>query len=219
MKPWTRSIDGSRAARRGTLASAVVAALLCATALAPTAHATVMVEVPLEQLLAEADLVVHGRVVRTGVRLAPNAEGHLEPHTVSVVQLLEVLSGAPESAEVVIDELGGRTQGVEMRIVGTPEYRRGEQLVVFLRALGDGSYRTIAMAQGHFEVLPGIGRAEAVVVRDTRAIAMASWVRGRMQLEHGQRAEMPLPSFLAYLRELAERELAERDLAERGGAR
>ena len=90
-----------------------------------------------------------------------------------------------------------------MRIVGTPEYRSREEVIVFLRALPDGGYRTYAMAQGHFEVLHAVGAAQPVVVRDTRAITMARWVNGQMSLDHGQRAEMPLAVFLQYVRELA----------------
>ena len=185
-----------------------LAALLAASVIAAPALATVMLEVPMERLVAESDLVVHGRVRDVGSRLVANAEGHFEPHTVTVLEVLEVLAGAPAAVvsaprELVVDEIGGRVQDQEMRIVGTPEYRRGEEVVVFLRALPDGGYRTYAMAQGHFEVLQAVGAAQPVVVRDTRAITMARWANGQMSLDHGQRAEMPLAVFLQYVRELA----------------
>jgi hypothetical protein len=178
-------------------------ALSLAWLVSAPADATVMIEVPMERLVAESDLVVHGRVRSVGTRLAPNAEGHLEPHTISVVSTLEVLAGVPRGSELVIDELGGEVQGRAMRIAGTPEYRRDEEVVVFLRALPDGSYRTYAMAQGAFEVLPSLVGAERVVVRDTRAISMVRWAsNGSMQLDHGARREMPLRVFLDYLRGL-----------------
>jgi hypothetical protein len=191
-------------------------ALASALALATSsARATVMIEVPLERLVAESDLVVHGRVTRTGARLVANDGGHHEPHTVAVVALLEVLRGTPPAAEVLVDEIGGRVQDTEMRIAGTPEYRVGEEVVLFLRALPDGSYRTYAMAQGAFEVLPALPGAERVVVRDTRAVSMARWSQGQMRLDHGEVAAMPLATFLAYVREVADM----LELAEIGGAR
>lgn len=169
---------------------------------AAPAHATVMIEVPMERLVDEADLVVHGRVTATGARLEPNADGRLEPHSITVVRVTEVLAGTPRGSELVIDEIGGAVQGRAMRIAGTPEYRVGEEVVLFLRALPGGEYRTYAMAQGAFEVLPAVGAAEAVVVRDTRAVSMARWAAGTMQLDHGQRAQMPLAAFLEYVRAL-----------------
>jgi hypothetical protein len=194
------------------LRSLALAMLVLACGLARSAaRATVMIEVPFDRLVAESDLVVHGRVVRTGARLVDEGGG-LEPHSVAVLALIEVLRGTPPGAEVVIDEIGGRVQGTEMRIAGTPEYRQGEEVVVFLRALPDGTYRTYAMAQGRFEVLPALAGAERVVVRDTRAVAMARWSRGRMALDHGAVAAMPLGELLAYVRSVV-------DAVEAGGAR
>lgn len=189
--------------RWSTARAALVAAVVAMASGATAARATVMVEVSMERLVAESDLVVHGRVTATGTRLAPNEAGRLEPHTITIVRVIEVLAGVPRGSELVIDELGGEIQGHGMRIAGTPEYRPGEEVVLFLRALPNGEYRTYAMAQGAFEVLPAVGAAEPVVVRDTRAIAMASWVGGAMTLDHGQRAEMPLSAFLGYVRALA----------------
>lgn len=194
------------------LALVVWASCVCTLCVASTASATVMVEVPLERLVAEADLVVHARITATGARLVANAEGRFEPHTVAVAQTIEVLSGVPRGRELVIDELGGDVQGRAMRIAGTPSYRAGEEVVLFLRALPGGEYRTYAMAQGAFEVLPGVGAAEAVVVRDTRLVAMARWRGGQMQLEHGARAEMPLAAFLETVRAIV-------SALEAGGAR
>lgn len=180
-----------------------LATLALATTVAARAEATVMIEVPMERLVAESDLVVHARVLSTGSRLAPNADGRFEPHTITIVQVIEVLAGVPRASDIVIDELGGDVQGRAMWIAGTPEYRRGEEVVVFLRALPDGSYRTYAMAQGAFEILPSLA-GERVVVRDTRAVSMARWAsNGSMQIDHGARAEMPLGAFLDYVRALA----------------
>ena len=187
---------------RGFVRALTLAAAIALGSASATAHATVMIEVPMERLVVEADLVVHGRVITTGARLVPNAEGHLEPHSIAIVGVSEVLAGAPRGRELVIDEIGGEVQGRAMRIAGTPSYRAGEEVVLFLRALPSGEYRTYAMAQGAFEVLPAIGAAQPIVVRDTRAVSMARWASGAMQIDHGQRAEMPLAAFLDYVRAL-----------------
>jgi len=202
-----RASDGKNEHRLRALAGAGLAALLATLAWLGVAHATVMVEVPFDRLVAESDVIVHARVVRTGSRLVADADGLFTPHTLTELEVFEPLKG-PQMTRVLVDELGGEVQGRGTWIDGTPRYRRGEECVVFLRALPDGSYRTYAMAQGHFEVRPGVPGVAATVVRDTSAIGMASWASGPMTIQPGTVASMPLVAFLDYVRDLAT-ELAE----------
>lgn len=168
---------------------------------ATNASATVMVEIPFERLTREADLIVHARVLRTGSRMVQEA-GHFEPHTVSTLEVLEALRGTA-TGEVLIDEIGGTSQRGTTWIAGTPRYRVNEEVVVFLRRLPNGAYRTHGMAQGHFEVLPGVPGTAAMVARDTQTIGMASWQNGQMSVTSGSVVTMRLDAFLAYVRQLS----------------
>ena len=165
------------------------------------ASATVMVEIPFERLTREADLIVHARVLRTGSRMTQEA-GHFEPHTVSTLQVLGTLRGQA-NGEVLIDEIGGTSTRGTTWIAGTPRYRMNEEVVVFLRRLPTGAYRTHGMAQGHFEVLPGVPGTAALVARDTQTIGMATWQNGQMSVTSGRVVTMPLDAFLAYVRQLS----------------
>ncbi len=193
---------GMSGRRFRALAGGALAALLATLTWLGVARATVMVEVPFDRLAAQADAIVHGRVLRTGSRLVADADGTFTPHTITEIEVFEPIRG-PRVTRILIDELGGEVQGHGMWIDGTPRYRRGEECVVFLRALPDGHYRTYAMAQGHFEVVPGVAGVAPVVVRDTSAIGMASWARGPMTIQPGTVASMPLAAFLDYVRDLA----------------
>jgi len=215
MKRRPRAPHGNHEQRRA-LAGAGLAALLATLTWLGVARATVMVEVPLDRLAAEADVIVHGRVLRTGGRLVGDADGVFTPHTLTEIEVFESFKG-PQISRVLVDELGGEVQGHGMWIDGTPRYRRGEECVVFLRALPDGHYRTYAMAQGHFEVRPGVPGVAPVVVRDTSAIGMASWASGPMTIQPGTVASMPLTAFLDYVRDLAT-EVAQATLPGAGGA-
>jgi hypothetical protein len=194
---------GLGGARRPRVAPGVVVlAMLAVATFAATARATVMVEIPFDRLARESDAIVHGRVLRTGSRLVADESGFFTPHTMTELEVIEPLAG-DVGERVVIDEIGGTYQGGGMWIEGTPRYRRGEEVVVFLRALPGGRFRTYGMAQGHFEVRPGVPGVEPSVVRDTSAIGMASWVRGTMSIQPGAVASMPLGAFLDYVRDLA----------------
>jgi hypothetical protein len=198
VRGWLDRFAGARA-RLGR----VMLAWAAMAAFAATAHATVMVEIAFDRLAGESDAIVHGRVLRTGARLVADDGGLFTPHTLTEIAVIEPLKG-DVGERIVIDEIGGTYQGGGMWIEGTPRYRRGEETVVFLRALPGGHFRTYGMAQGHFEVRPGVPGVEASVVRDTTAIGMASWARGPMEIQPGAVASMPLGAFLDYVRDLAD---------------
>jgi hypothetical protein len=181
-----------------------MAAIACAMVLGTLApaRATVMVEVPLADLARDADVIVRGVVERVGVRLQVEA-GRSEPHTRITLRVSEWIKGTGD-ALVRIDEIGGATPLGGLAIAGTPQYRRGDEVVVFLRRTPEGGLRTYAMAQGLFVVQRGAPGTEDVVVRDTRELGLASWAGGEMTVDHGSLRSMRVEDFLGYLRDLME---------------
>lgn len=182
-----------------TLCRTLIAALMLATA--STASATVMVEVPLEDLIQQADVIVHGTVVSTAVRLEMR-EGALEPQTITTIRVREWIAGG--GGEVVeLRELGGVWQGGGVRFDGTPEYRAGEEVVVFLERRRDAArdLRTLAMVQGKFEVRHGAPGVPSCVLRDLSGIAFARWADGQQTVsEPGEDPAMELETFLDFVR-------------------
>jgi len=191
-----------RPSRRAWMSAVAVGGLAIVTGTTTGARATVMVEVPFDRMARESDVIVHGRVLRTGSRLVIDAHGSV-PHTLTELEVFEPIKGSV-GARLVIDEIGGEVQERGAWIAGTPRYRRNEECIVFLRALPEGNYRTYAMAQGHFEVRPGVTGVAPSVVRDTSAVGLASWVRDAMTIQPGRIASMPLAAFLDYVRDVAE---------------
>ena len=182
-----------------TLCRTLIAALTLATA--STASATVMVEVPLEDLIQQADAIVHGTVVSTAVRLEMR-EGALEPQTITTIRVREWIAGGG-GEEVELRELGGVWQGGGVRFDGTPEYRAGEEVVVFLERRRDEArdLRTLAMVQGKFEVRHGAPGVPSCVLRDLSGIAFARWADGQQTVsEPGEDPAMELETFLDFVR-------------------
>ncbi|UJR80573.1 hypothetical protein [Sandaracinus amylolyticus] len=181
------------------IALAALSIVVAATVFQPRARATVMVEVPLEAMVRDADAIVVGVVENVGARLVMSPSGGAEPHTITTLRVREWVKGS--GGELVrIDELGGETDIVSTRIAGTPEYTRGDEVVVFLRRTPDGALRTYAMVQGRFSILRGFAGADDVVVRDTTSVGFATWASGPMAIEHGGVRAMRLDDFLAYVR-------------------
>jgi hypothetical protein len=180
----------------------LIAALVLATAsTASTASATVMVEVPLEDLIRQADVIVRGTVTSSAVRLEMR-EGTLEPQTLTTLRVTEWIAGSGGET-VQLRELGGEWQGGGVRYDGTPEYRIGEEVVVFLERRPEAPHdlRTLAMVQGKFSIRHGVPGVPSVVVRDLSGIAFASWADGRQTVsEPGHDPAMELETFLDFVR-------------------
>ncbi len=124
--------------------AAVVAGLL-----ATPIHATTFVALDQEQLADISDAAVLGTVV--AIQSGRSADtGAIQTDIDVAVE--EVLFGEIDEAVVVIREAGGRVDGEEEWNYGAPSFHRGERIMVFLSATGDGTFRTTAMALGKFRV-------------------------------------------------------------------
>jgi hypothetical protein len=157
--------------------------VVLALGLSTPAQATVMVEVPIDDMAYVADAIVLGRVDRVSVRLELSGSEPM-PWTVSTIRVERWLHGSG-GAEVKIEELGGDFQGTEVRVAGTPEYQAGERVLVFLRRDDAGRYRTYGMAQGKFAVRASVD-GPTLAMRDLGDIAFAHWSGGAMQVDgHG----------------------------------
>lgn len=175
--------------RRSLLVWAARCAVFVAMAVgsSPLARATVMVEIPLEDMVATADALVRGVVVRTGTRVVVGADG-LEPWTHTWIRVDEWMHGQAAQRVIQVREPGGRYEGAEVSVSGTPRYVPGEQVVVFLaRDVRPGlPYRTLQMAQGKFRVTFSKERRESIVVRDVDDVSFARWRDGQLSLEPAQ---------------------------------
>lgn len=180
----------------------VAAAMALAAAMSwPTpAEATVMVEVPLERLVDDADAIVLGRVQSVDVQMVLR-DGSVEPNTLAGVRVERWLKGNG-GGNVTVRELGGVHRAGGMWIDGTPRYRVGEEVLLFLvhHPEHPGDYRTYAMAQGKLLVRRGVPGTPDIALRDLEGIAFAHWADGAMQVEDaGGEPAMQLSELLAFI--------------------
>jgi hypothetical protein len=117
-------------------------------ALAAPAGAAVAVAASVEDLAAESDAVLRGRVESRAARWTEDRR-HLRTEVVLVVN--ERWRGvAPERVVVVVP--GGVLGDVGQRVDGAPAFEDREEVVVFLRRLPGGAFRVHGLAQGKFRV-------------------------------------------------------------------
>ena len=110
--------------------------------------ATSIVPVTARELVARADVIVHGVVV--GSHVGEDALGR--PETITIITPLEVLKGHVSGA-LVLHQLGGELpDGRFFKLWGRPEYEAGHEVVVFAIARAEGGYQTAELILGKFEV-------------------------------------------------------------------
>jgi hypothetical protein len=160
---------------------------------ASVVHGTIMVEVPLDALVVRAELAVRGTVLRTGSRVSIT-EGVLDPNTHVWIRVDEVLAGTSPSPIVHLVEQGGRYEGVETVVSGSPRYTVGEEVVVFLTRMAgkEAIYRTLEMTQGKFRIFKDAKSGEQLMARDYSEVSVARWRKKGLEISEAS-AQKPVP--------------------------
>ena len=126
--------------RRSVMALGAILFLLASSAVLP-AHASVVERLTLDDLHGRADLVATASVLRSrGVM----ADGRIETET--VLRVDKVWRG-PRRKTVKVRTPGGVIGDVQARVAGSPSFRLGETVLVFLRR-NRGEWRTVGLFQG-----------------------------------------------------------------------
>jgi hypothetical protein len=156
--------------RRPFQACVVIALLLTGgQALLP---ATVTVPIDLSELVAQASLIVYGRVIDArGVV----TDGGTETLVTLTAPAYLKGGGGPE---VVFRVPGGTIGRYRTVVVGAPVFERGDEVVVFLRPGADGVPVVVGFSQGALHVVRDRDTAVPMVLspplaRDDRAVRVA----------------------------------------------
>jgi hypothetical protein len=117
--------------------------------------ATTFLQRPFPETVADAPVIVRGRIGSASSDWGTTAEGQKRIYTMYDLALSEVLKGPvnPDSKTLVVRELGGTKNGIGMQISGTAQFDTGEDVVVLLNNRNpDGSYDVRGMMMGKLNV-------------------------------------------------------------------
>ncbi|MFH1811838.1 MAG: hypothetical protein ABIJ09_24080 [Pseudomonadota bacterium] len=159
-------------------------------------QATTVLAVPLEQMTAEAEVVVHARV---GAQQVTWDQDHTRILTLTSIEVIEGIKGARKGDLLTIYQVAGTLDGVTFRIPGALDFAPGDEMVFFAQrfedkivsyGMGLGKYRV--QGQGPDKVvMPEFGDV-TFVKRDSDG----SYVPGGAPPE----VVLPLAAFLSRLR-------------------
>jgi hypothetical protein len=170
------------------------AAVAVALAWTGTATATVVIEKDLDDIAREADMVFVGRVVSVESRWRDEKRRSIE--TVVTFHVVEALHGV-DQRQVALAFAGGEIDGLSEVVAGMPEFRAGEEVVLFASRKASIS-PVIGFNQGCFRIEGGrVLTSESAPVTGTSE-------RGLRLGAEGQPG-MPLGEFLDDVRRRLER--------------
>lgn len=173
-----------------------IAVVAGCVACAGPAHATVLVPADFAELVREAQVVVHGRIVDvTGVW----AEGRRRVDTIVTLRAIEYFKG-DFGPTVTFRVPGGALGRYRSIVVGAPAFEVGEEVVLMLGARGPAMPYVLGLNQGVFRVVtaPPAGSKQVVpppLVPGANA--------GRLRRGDPGRRPVSLESFGAQVREAA----------------
>lgn len=113
------------------------------------AHGSTFVMLDEAQLAARSVAAVHGTVTAIESTL-DRASGGV--HTYVHIARAGLFYGALPAGDIVLRETGGSAGGTSEWVYGNPEYKVGEEVLVFVSAAADGALHTTAMAMGKFHL-------------------------------------------------------------------
>lgn len=135
---------------RISLLYGLIAPVLGAFLFASPADGSILLGLELEELTAEADRIVLGRVLFSESFLHP--DGQIGTwHRIEVER--EIRGNAADEREVIVETLGGQIGDISMRVEGEASFRVGERVLVFVRGGGPyTAFRPVGMGQGVLRV-------------------------------------------------------------------
>ena len=144
---------------------------------APTLGATVLVPAEFRQIVAGSHIIAHARVVETRPEWV---DGRRQIETVVVVQVLGSYKGEA-GGTLSFTVPGGQIGRYRSVMVGAPQFKRGDEAVLFLDGADRAALRIFGLNQGVFRVRHDPRTGHRLVVRPAlmaRSAAPERVVRG-----------------------------------------
>jgi hypothetical protein len=119
---------------------------LTSICLATPLFATTVEKMDLPQLVSVSNNIVEGRVASTETRFEENTI-----FTYTTVNISDPLKG-DRRRSVVLKHPGGVIGSRALIVSGIPQFKTGDQVIVFLRDRKDGTFDVVGLGQGKYDI-------------------------------------------------------------------
>ena len=152
--------------KAGVFSLAVVSIILSCGS---SALSTTFVVASDDTLIIEARAIVRGKVLSVTSQLDAEQD---RVFTYVTLRVNEILKGQILGRKITIKEPGGEVGNRGSLVFGTPQFSRGEKVLLYLDTWADGSLRVHQMFLGRFSIVPEAGTGKLVVTRNTPDIGV-----------------------------------------------
>lgn len=166
-------------------------ALLAVFFIAAPLFATTVFRMELKEVVGKADAIVEGHV--ESVYSQWDAQYRLVFTYISI-GVDEFLKGEPRRS-LLIRQLGGRIGSLDMNVAGMPQFREGEQVLLFLRRHNNGTFEVVGLDQGRYQIVG------SVAIAHVSGIDLVDPKSGQI-VRPAFVDRMPLAAFKAKIREM-----------------
>ena len=163
--------------------------LVAAALLAVPVFATTVKKMDLQELVKVSDAIAQGTVESIETRWEDQAI-----YTYTSIRVDESIKGGPRRAYLV-RHAGGTIGALTLDAPGTPKFKQGDQVVVFLRDRKDGTFDVVGLGQGKYDIVG------SDVMTNVSGMTLVEPLTGRL-MEGGPADRKPLASFKTQIRGL-----------------
>ena len=114
-------------------------------------QASIVVDLPLPELVQNADIIAHVKVLTTE-SIWKNPDNPQRIVTVVTAKILNPLKNTPDNANLTFNTLGGKIGDIIQTVQGEANFKPGDEAVVFLEKTHDALI-LLGMSTGKYEVL------------------------------------------------------------------
>ena len=138
--------------------SKVFLSVVCLSLITTGLYSSTLVYMELKDILKRSEAVVRG-VVRD-VESRYNEE-RTKILTYTLIEIKETINGKTPPV-ITVETYGGRVGDINMKVPGMPEFKKGEEVVLFVKKTGE-YYHISGMVQGKYRVEKGEDEEEYLV--------------------------------------------------------
>lgn len=151
--------------RRFRIGGLIAALVMCCCSL----QATTIEKMSLARMTQLAPVIVHAQCVSNST--AWDAGEIWTFTTFNVLETWKAASGASIPPQITVRLLGGTVGSLTSHVSGTPRFRPGEEVVLFLQPTSRGDLSVVGWHQGTFRIQRDPHSGEETVMQDTAAFA------------------------------------------------
>jgi len=164
---------------------------MLALMLASPSFATIVTKMDLPALVQSSDVIVQGTVEQVYSQVDPQLNLIF---TYASIRVDEAIKGGPRQT-ILIRQLGGTVGGLSLNIAGSPDFKQGEQVVVFLETQHNGAFHVAGLNQGRYTI------EDNVAVANTSGLTLLD-AKTKQMNDRTVINRTPLVEFKSKIREL-----------------